>query len=152
MKIAQLRSALKILPKVDSAWSTEDGQAALAILDELLVGSDERTIIEFCGSVKISKPKRKPKPKPGTQVSTQVVADYVAELRMATTDTSVFADVMKRLRKDKSVRLPEAVAIAAEFSGSASAKTKRDAFKVIEQRRIADARSSIKREHISDIF
>lgn len=152
MKIAQLRSALKLLPKVDGAWSTEEGRTALTALDQLLAGAEERTIIDFCSAVKISKPKRTPKPKPVPQANTQLVADYVAELRKATTNPSSFANVMQRIKRDKSVRLPEARAIATAFAGTTSAKTKRDAFKDIEQRRAADVRSSIKREHISDIF
>ena len=152
MKIAQLRSALKRLPSTDTEWATPQGVEELEALDKLLVEADDLSIIDFCAAVKVGKPKRKAKEKPDPKPSAALVDAYLSELRSASADAEEFKLVAAKLEKDKAVRLVEAKAIAAEFAGDSGAKTKRDAFKAIKQRRTADARSDNRRAHLNDIF
>lgn len=152
MKIAQLRSALKRLPSTDTEWATPQGVEELEALDKLLVEADDLSIIAFCAAVKVGKPKRKAKEKPDPKPNANLVDAYLSELRFASANAEEFKLVAAKLEKDKAIRLAEAKAIAAGYAGDFSAKTKRDAFKAIRQRRIADERSGNRRANLSDLF
>lgn len=152
MKIEQLRSALRTLPKLDAAWSSDDARAALDALDELMAGSDESTVLDFCSRVKIAKPKGRSKANANAALDAELVRTAIEQLRSAASDPDEFNSIVKRLEKEKTIKLAEARAIAAGYAGGVVFKTKRDAFKAIQQRRVADARSDNRRSHISEIF
>ena len=143
MKVRDLRLVLS--SQVPSLSAEE-----LAELNELLSPADELTISELCAvtTVKLRKPKRAPAK---SKLNETLVADYVSELN-AQSSNDVLKAVIERLKKDKGIKVAEARAVAAQLVGERTYKTKADAIKAIEQRRLADARASHRLSHIGEIF
>lgn len=150
--IAQLLLGLKRLPDVDPRWSTSDSAASLAQLNNALAGYSTLTVDEFCERLKLAPPKKAPKKKStSSSVAVETVKRYVEALVANQDIPDRFGEVLQNLKADKSVRVPEAKAIAEAFTGSAS-KTKAEAIKSIQKRQTAIARGQHRRLHIQDLF
>jgi hypothetical protein len=68
-------------------------------------------------------------------------------------DNVAFEAVVKRIEKDRSIKIAEAKEIALRFTGQpASSRAKREALKEILQRQIADRRQLARRDQVSDLF
>jgi hypothetical protein len=81
------------------------------------------------------------------------VARYVDELMAAREDNATFEAIIKRIGKDKTIKLAEARLLAEKFvGGSAKYKTKGAAFKAMLERQIADKRAASRGPQISGIF
>ena len=143
MKVRDLRSALN---RELSGLNAEE----IKQLDRLLAPADQLTITEFCAAtkIKVSKPK---KPRAAPKINEQLVGEYVSEL-IASMHSDDWDEAMARLKKDKGIKVAEARMIAMKVVGERTYKTKADAFKAIEQRRIADARARHRLSHIDEIF
>lgn len=154
MTIEQLRLALRKLQGSDPSWSSVEAQDALHRLDDALEPHSELTVLEFCDRLALTKPKKAKASKPTntSQPSSLIVDQYLSDLRATLDDPDAFKAVVSKLKKDKSVRIIEAKAIASELTEIKSFKNKTEAFNAILQRQLSHLRTQHRRSHIKDIF
>lgn len=151
MKVSEIRLLLAALAQ----QARDEGE--IDALDKLLTKIDERSVSELVAAIsasveKLAK-KKAPSPKKTTPVNEVGVARYVDELSRSRHDSATFEVIVRRMEKDKNIRLPEAKEIAARFNGEqASYKTKKDAIKAVLQRQITDKRAAVRGSQVNDLF
>jgi hypothetical protein len=157
MKVLELRLHLQEL-RARFAPGTGD-RVALDRIDTALRSLDEHLLVEFCDVLegiasKLAKAGvAKAKSAAKSPVNELGVARYIDELNQGRDDNGVFEAIVKRLDKDKTIKMHDVIEIARRFAGEGSKpKTKKDALKVILQRQIADKRASARGNRVSDIF
>jgi hypothetical protein len=109
-----------------------DGERVIKAIVAALDRFDEETTDAFLSRLNAVKPPSARK-KAATFPQNNVVEQYIDQLRSAFGDTRSTAEIMRRLRSDKAVLKPEAIAIAKALGVPANSKTpKGQAFSQIE--------------------
>lgn len=151
MKIEKLLPAIESLKRSDE-WHTESAIRDLCELIALLKDNKDLEIVEFCKMAKNGL-STKSKRASNQKLNEVAVARYLSELKQTKTRNAEFEAVVSRMKKDRSIRIAEAKAIAKKFvSDKRTYKTKAEIFRAILQRQIDDKRAQSKVERINDIF
>ncbi len=148
MKVKELREKL--------AAATE-GRADTVALLEMLEPIDEVSIDEFRLTIKPALDKLAKKvtaeKKKREAFNRDAIDGYLSELSTTKEDNASFEAVVKRIEKDKALKIGDTKELARKFLGELpKTKTKGDLLKAILQRQIEERRLKDRREHISDLF
>lgn len=156
MKVTDLSAAIENLKQTHPRWQSEAARAAIGAVIRLLSTQGDITIEEFCARVERALAKnvgRAKVAKIGKPLNELGVARYVDELNGAREDNTTFEAIMRRLEKDRSILLAEALEIASRFTGrKPSGGTKAAAFNAILDRQIADKRSKQRIRQVPGLF
>lgn len=148
MTIKTVRDAIRDIAAVLVAAGVKAQSKDLVSLDAALEGSDHKSVSEFFAELqqRLAQPKAAGRRSPETAdkskttkrsasaaVDQSTVDGYVHKLQTAAADEADFRAIFLEMKKSKSVRKPEADAIAAAYtSGRPKWSTKTAAFAAIE--------------------
>jgi hypothetical protein len=132
VKVKELRDAL---------GSYHAKQADIQAFDELLEPLNELEVDELCAAIRVSVAKLSKaataKKKKLQALNTEAVDRYAAELATTTDDNTAFEAVVKRIEKDRAIKVAEAKEIARRFTGEVlKSKSKGETLKAVRSVRL----------------
>lgn len=132
-------------------------EADVKVLACLLEPVDELPVDELTKAIrpvidKLAKKAASEKKKRET-FNTAAIDRYLSELSTSKDDNAAFEAIVKRIEKDRSLKIGDAKEIARGYLGELpKVKSKGEILKAILQRQIADRRLLARRDQVSDLF
>lgn len=133
IKVSELRTILKNLQKLCDSTGAKTASKDLQVFSDMLKPYADVEVGSACSNIKQSLAEKPPK-RPKGGLNNGAIQHHLSELRNAGKDRNAFDLAFKSLKDSKSVKLPELVEIARQFSLSATSyKSKAAAHSDIEK-------------------